>query len=233
MLSIFALLTMISVASAWPTTSAVSKEEAPILGLVCTTEKIDLTPTSEADYLDIGLKCTAENKSTVPVIFLQSTPEALSAEITNPGRRVRTAARGYFMSSSFGLDEDKWNTIVRELDQASPPTGRTFSLAPGANMSFRQTVRLTIESINGAVIYDGRKEGRNLAVWKDVTPLQLEVSFETWSILPLMINNKYAGSRQKDFGRKLRRQWAKDGYLWLDAIQAEPIPIDLTAVVNK
>jgi hypothetical protein len=216
-----------------PSTWIGTKEEVPALRVVCAVGKIDLVSSSDSEYLDIGLRCTAENKSAAPIIFLQPVPTVLSAEIVNPGRPARTAARGYFMTSSFGLDENGWNLIVRDLDRPTPPEGKTYSLAPGAAMPFGETIRLTIESINEVVIYGGPKDDRTLAAWKDVLPLELNVSFETWSILPLVVNNKYAGSRQKDFGRKLRRHWKKAGYLWLDAIQAEPLPIDLKDAVGK
>jgi hypothetical protein len=218
-----------------PLPRVAAKEVRPAIAVTCEAEKIELETLSKTDYADIHLRCTLENGSWVPIIFLQATPIALSAEIVTLGSSVRTVASGFFATSSFLLQEDEWKTLVGELNRQKPPPGKTYSLAPGGTQSFNSVIRFDLphQPFFIGLPPEASVENKSLAFLKDVSPLSLKVRFETWSILPLMIRNKIQVSRQRDFGRKLRSQWKPDGYLWLDETQAEPMTIDLNTAVGK
>ena len=204
-----------------------------------TVEKIEAEidkPSSLAeDRIYIKLKLNLENVGSVPVIFLQSEPEIEKATIAEKEENdevgsvlAETDGRG----SSYGMKETEWKNIQEKLDKPTPPPGNTHIIFPGTAINFETVVRIDLPQQPEKHTFS-LKVNRSLSSLKELSPIWLILKGETWTMLPLVINNSVNKSEKQKFGQKLKKQWKDVGYLWLEDITSEPIEVNFSSVTYK
>lgn len=129
-----------------------------------------------------------------------------------------------------------WQDVIKRLDSATPPASEIRVIKPGESFDFNDEWAFTFLkrkagnsndplwglSSDHDVLWDEIKEARNLT---------LELAYRVWSS-ELEPRSDIAVD-EKPFGKRLRNKWKESGYLWLDDIVSEPVPIDLGSVVVK
>ncbi len=128
-----------------------------------------------------------------------------------------------------------WQDIKKELDSEILQSTQIQSIKSGETLDF--------DAEWSFIFLKKKANGSNDPLWgysshfdvlsneiKTAKNLSLQVTYRVWSSeLELHSDRK----DKKPFGKKLQKRWKKYGYLWLDDIVSEPIPLDLSSAVVK
>ncbi|MFV0388157.1 MAG: hypothetical protein ACK5NT_05325 [Pyrinomonadaceae bacterium] len=129
----------------------------------------------------------------------------------------------------------QWQDVVTEMDKKSPPSSQFQIVKSGETVYFFENLSFVIlkkKAIGSNNPYWGY--GSDINVLADeilkAKNLTLQVSYRVWSS---ELEPRSDHKDKKPFGKKLQKRWKKFGYLWLDDIVSEPIPLDLSSAVIK
>lgn len=239
-LSTIFVLTIVSAFFAQTKYDVSAKTKTPKLIVKGTIEKIEVEidkPSSLAqDKVYIYLKLSLENMGSIPVIFLQPEPIGERAVIVYKDdegyKEENIVADTFVRGSSYGMKEKEWEKINDDLDKPKPPTEKTFFIFPGSVIAFEEKVRIDLPQHPENHTFSLRVN-HSLNSLKENSPLGLILKLDTWTKLPLVIGNTVESKKQEMFGQKLRKQWKRFGYLWLERITSVPIEIDFNTVTYK
>jgi hypothetical protein len=167
----------------------------------------------------IKLKLSLENKSSIPIIFLRQKTvlETSIWENIKSGGIGDRLDEDSLILESYLLKIEDWRKYKKLINRSKPPKMETYIILPNQKIEFDETC-----------VTDFRNLRNSLPVW-------LKVKKTTWDKLPIHINNsdKADTNEKPQFYKKLQKRWQKYGYLWLDDIVSEPIPLDLSSAVIK
>lgn len=122
----------------------------------------------------------------------------------------------------------KWNEIVRSFDKSKPPESKTTSLAVGSGLSFNTFFKLDVSNYNNNDLLFSQSV--SLDDLKENSSIFIEVICTTKPTGLDLYNLKENGD---GFWQGLQTRWRKYGYLWIDEIKSEPIPLDLNSFFVK
>lgn len=180
-------------------------------------------------YITLNLKL--ENKGLAPVIFLQPNPIVYDAFVKNEEQNILATTPGF--RTSIAMFSNDWEKIKKKLDKKIPPPEEIITIQPNQTKSFENFVRFNIPKYGAEYSLTRVLLNQNLSLLQKLSPLKLYLDCESWTTLPLHINNKVRESLKTRFGKKLRQKWVKYGYLWLDHINSEPISINFNSIIFK
>lgn len=127
----------------------------------------------------------------------------------------------------------EWTKFRNNLDKPSPPTEIVRILMPNESIKSEGIISVTLPkethkgNFSKGNFADERESWANI---KQLSSVWLQTNCQVWSL------NLETSAKNRDklkFGKKLQRRWKKYGYLWLDDIVSEPIPLDLSSAVVK
>lgn len=213
----------------------------PMLKLKREIISIEMEELSDRVILNIDSKMSLENTGDEPILLLiasypESSPYAPEnglpfLEICNKVSGIlETEKSEKVLVSRCALPPAEktpsWQKLRKELDKESPPPNLIKTIGVGEKFEFR---------ILGAVVFWKERytfsSFADEAIWSEIKTaksLLLQTTYRIWS---LELEPRYRG--EITFGKKLQKRWRKYGYLWLDDIVSEPVPLDLSSVVIK
>ncbi|MBF2021991.1 MAG: hypothetical protein IGR93_18335 [Hydrococcus sp. C42_A2020_068] len=181
--------------------------------------------------INFKAKMTFKNTGDIPIIFLKREflfPGIGIAEKPEDFEAGKLLAKEY-AGMSCSQRGKEWINLRKKLDQPIPPPEETFILMPNEEKV------IDAEPVGIGVLIDPQKgfssKDKESASWetiKNLSQLWIKVRAEpypSWGLEP----DCYG----KSFGRELQKRWSKYGYLWLDDIFSEPIPLDLSSALIK
>jgi hypothetical protein len=176
----------------------------------------------------IKLNLSLKNESSVPVIFLQPKPIVSSAllNIGNeaiPETLVDLIAKSDDSQTSFAMNRKTWDELKKSLKKSVPPKDKTLTILPNQTVNFDGFVKFKLPSL----------KNQTLSLIQMLSPVELNLTCQTWSTLPLIIDNKSADSLKLKFAKQLQKKWKKSGYVWFETIDSKPVSIDFNLVVYK
>lgn len=168
------------------------------------------------------------NKSIRPILLSKREPWLNSKFISSSINNLSNKKYMYSFTAYPSNDvSSKWEEYRKELDKNAPPQEHIRSVLPNETWQFNVDSVIEINKI-------AAKGGGS---WNEVDWSGIKSSPELW--LQLEINlwfsniEPVASRKEKKFGKKLREQWEKYGYLWLDDIVSQPIQLDLKPAITK
>jgi hypothetical protein len=192
--------------------------------------RLEISDEEKMVKLSLQATLTFTNTSKVPLLIVTSDSPLIcvSREIYGFAPNNNESLRLYALYTlpSFGVNE-KTRKIQRLLNVNEPPSELIKTIGVGETLSFE---------INDWFYIDKEK---NTDHWtkslswneiKDAKSLSLRLGYRIWS---LDFELRSAKKDERPFGDKLRKRWKKDGYLLLNDIVSEPIPLDLSSSVMK
>ena len=121
-----------------------------------------------------------------------------------------------------------WRVLSKQLDSKTPPPALIKKLEAGESFDFKTIGWLRF--FKKRELYSSFADE---AIWSEIEnakSLSLQNTYRIWS---LELEPRSAKGNEKPFGKQLQKRWNKYGYLWLDDIVSEPIPLNLSSVVEK
>lgn len=177
------------------------------------------------------VELTLTNRNEIPILLLDSGSPLLciSRELhgisSGDQKEKRLLLVATLPSSSRGAKE--WEELETNLRSKKLPSNFIRSIGLNENISFRINDWFYIsKEKNEYDIYQN-------ALWDEVKNaklLSLKLEYRVW---PLDLENNSAENEPRPFGKKLRERWKTNGYLLLDDIVSEPVPISLNSVKVK
>ena len=119
-------------------------------------------------------------------------------------------------------DSETWQKIRKVLNTSFPPNEFIRVINPGESWDYE---------FNEILYFEKRSKPRNSDckswdVVKEIDTLLLKEKIMVW---PNMIERS---SKSSKYGLSLRKKWKEKGYLLIDNIISEPIPINLREAIN-
>jgi hypothetical protein len=172
--------------------------------------------------LKIGLDLTLKNISESNIIVYKSDFALLNLTLftlDENGKKIHLYSAGGRASN---YDSPETRILQKQLNQKIPPSDLTYVIKVGDSFNFStETECVFLKSKISA----SANESWN-AISKS-SPILIELKLE---IFPSYLKQ----SNSKSFSEKaLQDRWKKYGYLWLDDIVSEPIPLDLSSAMIK
>ena len=184
--------------------------------------------------IEFGLKIELEfhNQSDRPVWLSKRKPWEISVYLASSVENL--ARREYLYRAGGGAANDvaaRWDRYRRKLDRPAPPKKHFREVLPNRSWRFETAIGISLTKI----VDHGN--GFSFDAWNNINWAEINALPELWLRLnvPLWFSNIEAidDREEKRFGKKLRRQWARDGFLWLDDLQSEPLRLDLKSALGK
>ncbi len=192
-----------------------------------------------AEYIVyIKLNLSLKNESLVPVIFLQPKPIVSSALLNigneaKPETLVDLIAKSDNFQTSFAMNRKTWDELKKSLKKSVPPIDKTLTILPNQTVNFDGFVRFNLPKFPNKQNYIIGYKNQTLSLIQMLSPVELNLTCQTWSSLPLIIDNKSADSLKVKFAKQLQKKWKKSGYLWFETINSKPVSIDFNSIVYK
>jgi hypothetical protein len=125
-------------------------------------------------------------------------------------------------------NSDKWIGLMSKLDKLKPVKNVIHFLHPNKSWTIETKLSLSVPTEKYKDSFFPKRE-----YWENIlkrNKVWIKILGQSWSLNlePNKINND-----KLNFGAKLQKRWSKYGYLWLDDIVSEPIPLDLSSAVIK
>ncbi|MEZ5308369.1 MAG: hypothetical protein R2684_14580 [Pyrinomonadaceae bacterium] len=121
----------------------------------------------------------------------------------------------------------EWMERKELLDAKTPPARLLTKLDGGESLIVEGKEQIYVHKEEDK--YDLFIKNSLWAEFEKAKSLSLRLKYRVWSLNL----EKYSLHAKKKFGRKLQKRWQKYGYLWLDDITTEPIPLDLRSASIK
>ena len=174
---------------------------------------------------------TLTNTGKVPILlFLPETWLCINRDVYGIALGEKTEKRLMFNGSLPSISDSKeWLERKEKLNVKVPPSNLFRKLESGESFTFEQKEWFYVikEKVKSPVqAYFGNLSWNEM---KTAKSLSLRLEYRIWSLNL----ETYSLSGKKRFGKKLQKRWKKYGYLWLDDIVSEPIPLDLSSTVVK
>jgi hypothetical protein len=173
--------------------------------------------------IEIKLKMELVNVGVRPIIFLKREPLFPGGALA---RKPDDFEVGNVLAADAGWPSNdiapEWAALRVSLDRSNPPSGETKILAPNESWSLETSIRIVVPTDSKRSTSSRRKE--TLATIQQLSPVWLRVVCDVWpwNVEPLTVDRG-----KLKFGHKLQQRWRQSGLLWLDAIDSEPIKLDL------
>ncbi len=203
-------------------------------GLVVTgnVRSITIEKIRSSTVIKLALKIQFQNTGSVPIIFWnQKSFPRRAGDLINIKQVI---SRDQSFAPSHILDESdmgpsvsgnpEWQQISKSLNQKTPPSNLTTTIAPNQVISYDATAVIVCNQKRT----DSFPEHVTFEELQNVGDLWLRIYYEAWS------SNLEANPRKSwnlKFGRALQKQWKMFGNLQLDDIYTEPIKVDLKEAV--
>lgn len=183
---------------------------------------------------DLTVEMEFVNKSDFPTLISKRKPWLYSKILAKSAKDLSIKNSLYYSYLGYGNDiSPKWEKFRESIDIAAPPQKHFRYILPNDAWKFDVETVIVITKTpakekDGFKIDDG---ANNKIDWTEIKSspelwMQLELNFWWSNIEPL------ATGEENTFGKKLRKQWGKYGYLWLDDVKSSPIPIDFKSVIT-
>lgn len=183
---------------------------------------------------DVTIEMEFINKGDCPILLSKLEPWEFSKYIALSVENLLN--RKYIYSSGGGVANDispRWGKYRQKLDKLYPSKKHFRYVLPNDVWRFEVETVIEITKVVGNIGDDFIVDGS----WNKIDWLQIKSSPELW--LQLNINFWYSNiepveyREEKRFGNKLRNQWGKYGYLWLDEVESKPISLDFNVATIK
>ena len=115
--------------------------------------------------------------------------------------------------------------LQNRLSVAKPPSKLTIILKKGESVSFKMKTECTFSKTRSK--YDSN------VTWQELLKATSVFMTITLEMFPHYLNTKPKSNVYFAFGKEIQKKWSKYGYLWLDDIVSEPIPLDLSSDIPK
>jgi len=185
----------------------------------------------------IILKLSLEfrNNGSVNVIFLNDLPQPQTRPIYSGMRLMRRdglqqgrtyLAEGHFGDSGSG--QAYWTDLKERIDTPAPSSAYFAILSPDQFIVLKDTIEIGLPQETKNENHYPERES-----WEYIKkiPTDLRVIYEVWA--DGLETRDDLRKKNAKFGLSLQRRWKEYGYLWLDTVISEPIPLDLSSVVTK
>lgn len=181
----------------------------------------------DKSYISFDLVINMEfiNKSDVPILLSKREIWLNSKFITSSLKDF--SDKKYLYESTMypsNYNSPKLEKYRQQINIITPPQEYFRYISPNNSWCFNIDTVIEIPKKSGESLY---KMSWNEIKSSSQLWMQLEVNFWYSNIEPVEFRE------EKRFGKKLRKQWEKYGYLWLDDVKSEPILLDLKSLINK
>ena len=183
-------------------------------------------PKSVEFSYDVELAFT--NIGNVPILLLKSDFPLLCIDREVYGLPAdETSERRLWSFStvpSIGATPD-WQNIKKTLDSETPPSNIIKEIEVGKSIVFNAKEWLYFKKEKDKYF---RSENFTWNEIKAAKSLSIRLKYRIWSL-----DFEVSPREEKKFGKKLQKRWSEYGYLWLEDIRSEPIPLDLNSAGVK
>ncbi|GIU81257.1 MAG: hypothetical protein KatS3mg006_0321 [Pyrinomonadaceae bacterium] len=190
---------------------------------------LKMTETPKTVEFSYDVELTFTNIGNVPILLLKSDFLLLciDREIYGIPANEKDERKLWSFSTfpSIGVTPD-WRNIKKTLDAKAPPSSIIKRVNVGESIVFYGKEWFYFNKEKDKYF---KPENFTWNEIKDAKSLSLRLTYRIWSL-----DFETSSPREeKKFGKKLQKRWRKYGYLWLDDIVSEPVPLDLSSVVIK
>ncbi len=192
--------------------------------------QLEISEENKTTKLSFHITLTFTNTGKVPLLIFtsDSSVRSILREMYGsiPIEKGDSRLYALYTLPSIGVNEET-RKIQKLLNAKEPLEELIKTIGIGENLSFETKEWFYIGKEKD--VYDNL--GNHL--WseiKDAKSLSLRLGYRIWSLdfEPRSVNRD-----KRPFGKKLQKRWKKYGYLWLDDIVSEPIPLDLSSAIVK
>lgn len=219
----------------------VKKESNETLAVSAKVNKIKINEDASAsseflknyDALVFYVEVKIMNKSNTPLLLLSQQLNYSGIEIAQNLDEFETTKGEFsvyhFATSATFVDDKMWQSNKKILDTQKPDSEKIFILLPNKYIEYEESVRLNLPKVEN--------ERYKFSPWKTHSLEELKrlssifIRFQHCELLGYGISKKE--KERFAFAKKLQNRWEKYGYLWLNEVVSQPIPINLSLAVVK
>lgn len=226
------LLFPISLAAQSRLGNIVKPTDFKVLGEV---SKIKINENDSLEYLKdydsivVFLRIKLKNTGNTPILLLSNRVSFIEVNIAQSIDEFETTTGEFSVyhlqtSASF-IDDKMWKANKKILDTKKPDLKKIFFLLPNEYIEYEDNIRINLPK--------NEIDRYKFSPWKKHSLEQLKqlstilIRLKNYGL----IDNYGVSKKDKKrftFAKELQKRWKKYGYLWLDDITSEPIPLDLS-----
>jgi hypothetical protein len=182
-------------------------------------ESVTVSADKSFDTISVKVALELENTGKESIIFLSTgLPAYIGAQLA---RKPTDFTTGDQLTSTYGIEPFEfppgWRQIENQLISSTGPVAFTDTLRPTEKRTLRATAILIASRRPGINEYPRRA---SLDEIRSADALWIRVIYCTWPAWGLGLPTD-----DSSLGHQLRNRWRSIGYLWVEDILSEPIPL--------